>query len=548
MEWVTSYRFEKEEFAELQNHRFGKNWPVVYVIEGKKEAYVGETTDVLRRSHQHYKNEKRNILDSIHVIADEEFNKSATLDIEALLIEHIAADGKFILQNGNAGLANHNYYDKEKYTSKFELIWKELQDKDITVNDLADIRNSDLFKYSPYKALTEDQYLTAKRIYNNITSQEESIDLVKGEPGTGKTILAVYLMKYLAQKEETKHLKTALVVPMTSLRGTIRKVFKNIKGLKSSMVIGPFDVIKDNYDILIVDEAHRLNQRKNISNMKAFDDVNKALGLDIYKGNQLDWIKLSAKNIVLFYDGNQSIKPSDIGRESFDAINPNWHFIESQMRVLGGNDYIKYIENILWQKQKEKRLIKDYEFYLFEDVNEMIEEIKKKDKECGLSRALAGYAWEWKSNKNPKAYDIEIENYKYRWNSQTKDWVNSKNAINEIGCIHTIQGYDLNFAGVIIGNEIRYNGHTIEIEPKEYFDKNGKKTIDDPAVLKRYILNIYKTLMTRGIKGTYVYCCDEGLREYLKGFVGLWEKEEVNEKSVGMVAEEGAGYSRFSKY
>lgn len=548
MDWVTTYRYEKEDLAEIEKFRFGRNWPVVYILEGRKEAYIGETTDICRRSKEHYANALRRKLDLIHVISDDEFNKSATLDIEALLIEHIAADGKYLLQNGNSGHINHNYYDREKYKAKFESIWQELQNKKITVNDLLDIRNSDLFKYSPYKVLTEDQYLTAKLIYETIISQEESIDMVKGEPGTGKTILAVYLMKYLAQEEKTKHLKTALVVPMTSLRGTIKKVFKNIKGLKSSMVIGPFDVIKEKYDVLIVDEAHRLNQRKNITNIKAFDDANKKLGLDVYTGNQLDWIRMSAKNIVLFYDGQQSIKPSDIGKESFNKLNPTYHFIESQMRVLGGNDYIKYIENILWLKQKTKMYFDNYEFILFDDVNEMVSEIKKKERKWGLSRVVAGYAWEWKSNTNPEEYDININGYRYRWNSTTKDWVNSDNAVNEIGCIHTIQGYDLNYAGVIIGNEIRCNGYTIEIDPKKYFDKNGKKTIEDTDVLKGYILNIYKTLMTRGIRGTYVYCCDEGLREYLKGFVGGWKSESSGKGYVqeygedGLVAEDDGDY------
>lgn len=518
MEWITSYQFDKNEFSEIANHRFGKNWPVVYILENKKEAYIGETTNVYRRSTQHFQNEERKKLDYIHVIADEEFNKSATLDIESLLIEHIVADGKYALQNGNGGIANHNYYDREKYKTKFEYIWKELKEKEIALNDLIDVRNSDLFKYSPYKTLTEDQYFTAKSIYNSILKKEESIDLVIGEPGTGKTILAVYLMKLLVQNKKTKNLNIALVVPMTSLRKTMKKVFKTVKDLKASMVIGPNDVVKAKYDVLIVDEAHRLNQRKNITNLKAFDDINKKLSLDP-KGNQLDWIKKSAHKIVLFYDGKQSIKPSDIEKENFEKINANHYFIESQMRVLGGNDYIKYIENILNEKQKEKKKFSEYEFLLFDNVDEMVCSINQKDKEFGLSRVVAGYAWEWKSKKNPEDFDINIESYKYRWNSTTKDWVNSENAINEIGCIHTVQGYDLNYAGVILGNEIGFDGKRIVISPEKYYDKNGKNTVRDNDVLKTYILNIYKILMTRGILGTYVYCCDKKLRKYLENFI-----------------------------
>lgn len=135
MEWVSTYKYEREELAEIEKFRFGRNWPVVYILEGKNEAYIGETTDVYRRSKEHYINDKRQKLDLIHVISDEEFNKSATIDIEALLIEHIAADGKYLLQNGNIGHPNHNYYEREKYKTKFKLIWNELQNKKITIND-----------------------------------------------------------------------------------------------------------------------------------------------------------------------------------------------------------------------------------------------------------------------------------------------------------------------------------------------------------------------------------------------------------------------------
>jgi len=113
---------------------------------------------------------------------------------------------------------------------------------------------------------------------------------------------------------------------------------------------------------------------------------------------------------------------------------------------------------------------------------------------------------------------IEIDNVKLKWNSTIHNWVYSTNAINEVGCIHTIQGYDLNYAGVIVGPEIYYDlkDNKIKIHPEKYFDMNGKRGVEDQKELERYIINIYKTLLTRGIYGTYIYVVDKDLRDYFK--------------------------------
>lgn len=131
----------------------------------------------------------------------------------------------------------------------------------IAENDRIQIENSDLFKYSPYKALTVDQKIIADELVKEIKSGKYKSYIINGDPGTGKTVLATYLFKRLKEIKETKDLKIGLVVPMTGLRGTLKKLFKNIKNLKSNMVIGPSNVTQK-YDILIVDEAHRLRQRK----------------------------------------------------------------------------------------------------------------------------------------------------------------------------------------------------------------------------------------------------------------------------------------------
>lgn len=517
MSEIQTFRFDKNDSTKIRNYKYGFNWPAVYILEDKKSIYIGETTSVYTRSRQHLENPNRAQLSTIHVISDDEFNKSATLDIESWLIQYIAADGKYKVLNGNGGLKNHEYFDREKFKAKFELIWERLQDLSIARQDLVQLRNTDLFKYSPYKSLSDDQIMVVRQLFKRIKGQESGTYLISGKPGTGKTVLAMYLMKYLAQQEETAHMKVGFVVPMGSLRKTLRKVVKSIPGLKQSQVIGPSDVIKEKYDLLIVDEAHRLQRRVNITNYSTFDQVNRFLGLD-KEATQLDWVLKSAKHQIFFYDRNQSVRPADVSEDRFTLLPAEAFELTSQLRVEGGEEYIAYIDNLL-SLRSAQYFPKKYDFKIYDDLSEMINDVKNHDADpkCGLARVVAGYAWAWKTREGAE-YDIEIDGLKLSWNSTNTDWVNSKNAINEVGCIHTIQGYDLNYTGVIVGPEISYDRltKTLVVDPKKYMDINGKRSISDPNELQKYVVNIYKTLLTRGIKGTYVYIADEALRNFFK--------------------------------
>jgi DUF2075 family protein len=301
------------------------------------------------------------------------------------------------------------------------------------------------------------------------------------------------------------------------------------------MVISPSEAFtQDKYDLLIVDESHRLRQYKNIGWRGAFKKNNQKLGLDD-SGNELDWIIANSKNQIFFYDSAQSVKPSDIHSSNFYNLikAPNTINLElkSQMRVKGGNDYIQFVDELLNLKREKKSKYNDdkYELLFFESFKDFHKKLQKNEDEFKLCRIVAGYSWEWKSDPRkkpptPDAVDIRIDNFQFQWNNTLEDWVNNpkdpNNPLKEIGCIHTVQGYDLNYTGVIFGNEIDYNSLTnaIEIDSTKYYDKYGKNDTSDEE-LKSYIINIYKTLMYRGIKGTYVYACNKGLREYLKIYI-----------------------------
>ena len=563
---LTKYPFCKEVLGEIHENRWVKNqWPLVYIIQNdsKKIAYVGESTNAKNRINNHLANSQRTVLNTITLIGSSRFNKSATLDIESKLIEYLSAETTFTLQNGNAGLSSgHNYYEKPYYQELFKEIWSKLRDEKIVTKSLKEIQNSDLFKYSPYKALSPDQHNSVMEILRALVTGENQIIFVEGSAGTGKTILATYLIKLLhsplpADDEieelegmkiteyellrdfhnKFKNPKIALVVPMTSLRNSLKTVFRAIGGLSPKMVIGPSDAVKEQYDLLIVDESHRLARRKNIPNYGTFDDVNRKLGLG-NEGTQLDWIIMNSKNQLFFYDDAQSIKPSDIPKESFDKLKKDALppiKLTSQMRVSAGMDYINFVDSLLKCKPTmHLEIPESYDFIHFTSFADFYEAITKKEQELSLCRMIAGYSWPWISKTDKTLFDIEIEDFSLQWNNSHVDWINSANPKVEVGCIHTTQGYDLNYAGIIFGHEITYNKYLnrIEIIGKNYHDRNGSAGINDPEKLKEYIINIYKTIMYRGIKGTYVYACNKELREYLQNHIETYKKEIPLKKDI----------------
>jgi DUF2075 family protein/DNA replication protein DnaC len=562
------YDFNRDSLNKIDQNPWVKNqWPLVYFIqnETKRVAYVGESTNASNRIKNHLGNPKKaNAFNKISIIGSDKFNKSATLDIESNLIQYITSEGTYELQNGNYGLINHNYYQQDLYKDLFKEIWNKLIEKKIVSKSLAEIENSELFKYSPYKSLNEDQYNSVLEILEGLSVKESNRIFIKGSAGTGKTILATYLIKLLCSDvsdssieeyndDELKEInyikafqlkypnaKIGLVIAMTSLRESLQSVFKKVPGLKPSMVINPSETfkLKEKYDLLIIDEAHRLRRYKNISWMGAFKKNNQKLGLDD-TGNELDWILANSKNQIFFYDSAQSVKPSDINDDHFNKLisEPKTLTLElkSQMRVKGGNNYIAFVDELLHVRRKtsERFQIANYELLVFGSLKDLYAELSRREESYGLCRLVAGYSWPWLSDpkQNPKpapdVVDIELDGLKFKWNSTPYDWVNSPNAFEEIGCIHTTQGYDLNYAGVIFGREIDYNRATgeIVIDPKLYFDQYGKKGVPNPEDLKAYIINIYKTIMYRGIKGTFIYACNKELRRYLQENIATYKKE-----------------------
>lgn len=546
------------------------NWPVVYTLNGSRDVYVGESVNLAARMRQHLAAPEKQHLDDVRVILDETFNKSVCLDLESQLIRLLAGDGKYRVLNRNDGITDSDYFDRARYREKFDEIFEELRSAQVFERPVAEIMNSDLFKLSPFKALTPDQAIAMEDIleglFQDVEADVPSTIVIQGDPGTGKTIVGIYLTKLLRDiatasatedlsgdsmfaeffaegyRELLADLRIALVIPQQSLRTSIRQVFNRTPGLSGDMVLSPFQVgdSEQSFDLLIVDETHRLNQRANqasgVLNAK-FTEINQRLfGSDDSSWTQLDWIIAKSRHQLFLLDAAQRVRPADLPTEALNdlvkstrargRVYPLW----SQMRVQGGADYVDYVRRILSPEPAGDvsfQQFPGYEFRLFDNLHDMCNQLRERDSSGGLARLVAGFAWPWRSKKDPSAYDIELDGCRLQWNRTAVDWINSKGAVGEVGSIHTVQGYDLNYAGVIVGPDLRYDPHQrrLVFDRASYHDTKGKENnpqlgikYDDDDLL-RLVSNIYGVLLTRGARGTFVYVCDPALRTYLGQFI-----------------------------
>lgn len=546
-----------------------RNWPVVYVLDGEKSVYIGESLNVAGRFRQHIENSNKKQLKTAHVVIDETFNKSVCLDLESWLIQLFAGDGALTVLNRNEGVTDTNYFDRTTYQSRFDEVFTELKTAGMFTKSIGAIKNSNLYKLSPFKALTEDQRVSVSEIldslFDDLDTGGTSRTVIQGDPGTGKTIVAIYLMKLLADikssneddepqdemslfsdfftsgyREQLADFEFGFVIPQQALRKSVKNVFKKVPGLHPDMVLDPFGVGASDkrFDLLIVDEAHRLSQRASQASgvqNKKYTTINQLLfGDDAPSHTQLDWIDAQSAHQILLVDAKQSVRPGDLPRAVVESVvakassDKRFFTLKTQHRVQAGDDYVGYVRAVFAGDAPPPRSFPGYDLQFFDDIGEMEATVRAQNTTIGLARMVAGYAWPWRSKTDSNAFDINIDGHQYVWNRTLVDWIASPTSINEVGSIHTTQGYDLNIAGVIIGKDLRYDtaAGRLRFDRSNYFDTRGKAnnkqrgiTYSDDDILE-YVENIYAVLMTRGIRGTYVYVCDPDLREYLRRYYG----------------------------
>ena len=374
--------------------------------------------------------------------------------------------------------------------------------------------------------------------YNTICRELEKIDrkktiIVKGGPGTGKSVISFKVLHKLIDRR----LNAKFVAPNEAFREVMVKKLvaskvdkaKNIKPLFGGS--GAFFGVPLNaYDVLVVDEAHRL----------------KGKGAFMYKGdNQIKDIIHASRLNVFFVDDTQKIVPADIGsvseirkaaeEEGSEVVEME---LKAQFRCSGAEGFVNWVTHTLqiedtanyegWDQE-------EYEFRIFEDPNDLYETIRRKNDETNnKARMVAGFAWDWSEDVNAAVDDVTIpeKNFRMPWNARNQRalFAVKEDSVNQVGCIHTVQGLEFDYVGVIIGNDMKYDPdtHSILVEFDEYKDKSGKKGLKKQQDrLTQYVKQIYKVLMSRGRYGCYVYCRDENLKKYLESRLtgSLSEKE-----------------------
>lgn len=383
---------------------------------------------------------------------------------------------------------------------------------------------------NPEFVMIDDQKVVYEQILDYsascIAENKKGVFIVIGGPGTGKSVLAINLLVQLIQDDYFAMYVTKNSAPRdvyaTKLKGTMKK--KSIDNLfKGSGSFHATD--KNEFDVLIVDEAHRLNEKSGL-----FSNLGE---------NQVKELMNSAKFSVFFIDEAQRVTLKDIGsveliKRFADELGLQVYEGElaSQFRCDGSNGYIAWLDDVLGIRETANNndLGMDYDIQIVDSPNLLRNMIKEKNKVNNKARIVAGYCWEWISGEknNRDVHDIVIEEYDFSisWNLGNDIWAIAEASVDEAGCIHTCQGLEFEYVGVIIGDDLRYeDGIVITDYTKRAKTDQSVKGIkkwmkEEPekaaVAVDAIIRNTYRTLMSRGQKGCFLYCTDEKLAEYLK--------------------------------
>ena len=370
----------------------------------------------------------------------------------------------------------------------------------------------------------------------SVKDEKKRVLIIKGGPGTGKSVVAINLLAQLTKEDQFCQYVSKNSAPRNvyrkKLKGSIRK--SSVDNMFKSS--GVYTETESNMiDTILVDEAHRLNEKSGM-----FHNIGE---------NQIKEIIHSAKCSVFFIDESQRVTLQDIGRISeikkwAEKENARVKEMElaSQFRCNGSNGYLAWLDHILQIRDTANYDMEgiDYEIRIFDSPKEMQELIVEKNRiSKNKARILAGYCWDWKKEgvNDTSVHDIIIDDFEISWNlKNTTTFAIDDNSINEAGCIHTSQGLEFDYVGVIIGNDMRYeNGKIITDFTKRAKTDQSLKGIkklykENPEFAKKeadeIIKNTYRTLMTRGMKGCYVYCTDSQLSDYFKECLKIQKSED----------------------
>lgn len=539
-------------------------FPTVYIHNWKDkneyEIYIGETNNIIQRTKQHYEKGtnpgqwQQNLLSneaSLYIIGHEHFNKSLTLDIENRLILYIMSVDRVKKIHNLRGNPQRRYYPDHEMDSIFQMIWKKLrkENKELFLSESA-IKDSAVFKASPLHKLTEEQEEIKKSIIQRVfdalqTKKRNQLIFIDGEAGTGKTVLnssTFYEIFASAEESGMEPLKCCMMVNHDE-QVTVYKQIAQKLGLTErygEVVRKPTTFINrhsedEPIDVAFIDEAHLLLTQ----------------GKQSYTGqNQLKDIINRARVTVVMFDENQILTTEQYWeaqilnayRELAKKQN-NYFELKNQLRIRGSKEVIEWIDNFT-KKQCLSKLPGEkghYELKIFENPSDLEKALKEKasNENHRLSRMIATYDWKYSANQAPvgkfmKYWEVIIGDWHKPWNRELNQdldrktkkinnqlsWAEQAQTIEEVGSTFTVQGFDLNYAGVILGPSVKYRDGKIIFDPTASCNEKAvrNRTLSDGTKQKfgeTLIQHEVRVLMTRGVEGLYIYACDEELRKAL---------------------------------
>ena len=541
-----------------------RDFPTVYIHNwqnlGDFEVYVGESNDIFRRTREHYnsaadqkvwqhKLRKENA--RLFIIGHEHFNKSLTMDIENRLMHYLMSVDRVKHIYNLRKNPQVRYYPAEEMDEIFHKIWKGLEKENKELFPMeSTIRDSAIYKASPLHKLSKEQEDARELIIQKVSralkeDQTKQLIFIEGEAGTGKTVLnsSTFYELYCKAEEKEKKLKAYLLVNHEEQITVYEQIAEKL-GLTEKygeVISKPTTFINhhsesDPVDVIFVDEAHLLLTQ----------------GKQSYQGkNQLQDIIDRARVTVVMFDENQILTTEQFWeaqilekyRNQAKKRN-NYIVLKNQMRMHADPVTLDWIDSFTKYGELKKipKAADGYVIKIFDDPQQLDQEIRIKadSEETALSRVVATYDWKYSQRERPadrlqKYWEVLVGGWHKPWNRELErelsgdqkrknrklSWAEQPQTINEVGSTYTIQGFDLNYAGVILGPSVQYRNGKVKFDPSE--SKNNKairnRTLSDGSKKKfgeMLIQHEVRVLMTRGVNGMYIYACDKELRDKLK--------------------------------
>lgn len=539
------------------------NFPTVYIHNwqesGDFEVYVGESNDIFKRTRQHYdaaldkSRWQSKLLEkdaSLFIIGHEHFNKSLTLDIENRLMHYMMSVDRVKHVHNLRDNPQTSYYPMEELDDIFSKIWRGLrkENKDLFPTESA-IKDSAIYKASPLHKLTKEQEKARDLIIQKVSKALENKEtrqliFIDGEAGTGKTVLnsSTFYELYCQAEENNRNLKCFLLVNHDE-QITVYEQIEEKLGLieKYGQVVSKPTTFINNHskdepvDVAFVDEAHLLLTQ----------------GKQSYRGkNQLNDIMDRARVTVVMFDENQILTTEQFWEAQIleqyrnqAKLEENHIVLKKQLRMQADPATMDWIDSFTKERRVKKipNTFGGYAIKIFANPELLDLEIQRRAQESdsALSRVIATYDWQYSSNHKMedqvmKYWEVLIGKWHKPWNRELESelskkekrdikglaWAEQPQTINEVGSTFTIQGFDLNYAGVILGPSVKYRDGKIIFDPTA--SKNEKavcnRTLSDGTKQKfgeTLIQHEVRVLMTRGVNGMYIYACDPELRAAL---------------------------------